>query len=340
MMCGRTSLCNARCDDARDRVERNQEVITPVIRAYRPDDETHVLRIWNSGMFADPISSTTWRAKVLLDPNFSTEGCFIAEVDGSPRGFLLSLVRQVPFFKDGFDPESAWITAFAVERDWQGQGIGAALLQAAETRLREMGRKRIAISPYVPNYFTPGADVAAYPHGIDFLTNRGYEIVQRPISMRAELTGFTPPDAVVERQQKLEAEGVEIRPVVPADITRILEFLPPHFGWDWHREAAGIFNDLFNGDPRFVSMIIALQGEEVLGYAQHRGERFGPFGVHPELRSRGIGRVLLAATLSEMLKKNFHAAWFLWTGDDAARLYAQLGFHEVRRFAVMRKTLD
>jgi mycothiol synthase len=44
-------------------------------------------------------------------------------------------------------------------------------------------------------------------------------------------------------------------------------------------------------------------------------------------------------TLSEMLKKNFHAAWFLWTGDDAARLYSQVGFHEVRRFAVLIKEL-
>jgi mycothiol synthase len=290
-------------------------------------------------MFADPINATTWRAKVLLDPNFASDGCLIAEIDGTPHGFLLSVGRRVPFFNDGLDPDNAWITAFAVERDWQRQGLGTALLAAAETRLREQGRKTIAISPYVPNYFTPGADVVAYADGIDFLTRHGFDVIQRPISMRAELTGFVPPAAIAERQQTLEAEGVEIRPVVPADIPRILEFLPPHFGWDWHREASGIFNDLFNGDPRFVSMIIALQGDEVLGYAQHRGERFGPFGVHPELRSRGIGRVLLSATLSEMLRKNFHAAWFLWTGDDAARLYAQLGFHEVRRFAVMRKAL-
>ncbi len=50
--------------------------------------------------------------------------------------------------------------------------------------------------------------------------------------------------------------------------------------------------------------------------------------------------MLLALTLSEMLKKNYHAAWFLWTGDDAARLYSQVGFHEVRRFAVLRKELN
>lgn len=309
------------------------------IRPYEPTDEAGVLRTWNRGLYADPINAITWRAKVLLDPNFDRDGCLVAEVDGEVRGFVLSLVRRVPFFNQGLDPEESWITAFAVDPAWQRQGIGSALLDAATERLRGMQRTSVALAPYVPNYFTPGADVAAYPHGIDFLTQQGFEVIERPISMRAELTGFQTPEPVAERQKKLDAEGVEIRPVSPEDITRILDFIPRHFSWDWHREASGVFNDLYNGDPRFVGMIIALQGEEVLGYAQHRGERFGPFGVRPDLRSRGIGRVLLSTTLSEMLKKNFHAAWFLWTGDDAARLYSQLGFHQVRRFAVLKKTL-
>jgi len=88
-----------------------------------------------------------------------------------------------------------------------------------------------------------------------------------------------------------------------------------------------------------VGMMVAFRGEEVVGYAQHRAERFGPFGVNPDLRSRGIGRVLLAHMLLEMRKKGYHAAWFLWTGDYAAKLYSQCGFHEVRRFAVLKKDL-
>lgn len=312
----------------------------PVIRPYAPEDEDAVLRVWNSGLFADPINATTWRAKVLLDPNFSRERCFIAEADGEVRGFLLALIRRVPFFNDGLEPEASWITAFAVEPGWQGKGIGTALLRAAEDSLRQQGRKTVALSPYVPNYFTPGADVEAYAPGIAFLQQQGFEVIERPISMRAELTGFTTPAPVRERQDNLHADGIAVRPVTPADITRVLDFIPRHFTWDWHREAAGVLNDLYNGDPRFVGMIVALQDGEVLGYAQHRGERFGPFGVRPDLRSRGIGRVLLANTLSEMLKKNYHAAWFLWTGDDAARLYSQLGFKPVRRFAVLKKTLS
>ena len=68
-------------------------------------------------------------------------------------------------------------------------------------------------------------------------------------------------------------------------------------------------------------------------------ERFGPFGVNEALRGRGIGRVLLAAMLSEMLKKGFHVAWFMSTSDAAARLYALCGFHETRRYATLRLSL-
>ncbi len=309
------------------------------IRPYHPADESCVVRTWNAALTHDPINVITWRAKVLLDPNFDPEGCLIAEVDGEARGFLLSLTRRVPFFNDGLQPEDAWITAFGVDPAYAGQGIGAALLDAALERLRSLGRRTVTLSSYVPNYFTPGADVNAYARGIEFLTQRGFEVLYRPLSMRAELTGFQTPAPIAATAARLASEGVEIRPVESRDIVPVLDFVQRHFSWDWHREASGVLGDLFAGDPRQVSMIIATQNDTILGYAQHRAERFGPFGVNPELRSRGIGRVLLAATLREMLRKHFHVAWFLWTSDNAARLYAQCGFHEVRRFAVLGKTL-
>lgn len=311
------------------------------VRPYEGRDEAAVLRVWNAAMFADPITATTWRAKVLLDPNFDSEGCLVAEIDGTVRGFVLSIVRKVPFFGQGFEKDCSWITAFGVEPDFQRRGIGTALLNAAETRLRLLGRESIAISPYVPNYFTPGPDVAAYAHGVEFLTNRSFEVLDRPLSMRVELTDFRIPEEIQARSTALAKSSIEIRHVTPADILPVLRFLEEYFGWDWHREASGIFNDLYNyGDGRNVDMIIATKGKEVLGYAQHRAERFGPFGVRPDLRSQGIGRVLLSRMLHQMRASNFHVAWFLWTGDDAARLYANVGFHEVRRFAVLRKTLD
>jgi GNAT superfamily N-acetyltransferase len=309
------------------------------IRPYAGADEAAVVRTWNAAMFADPITTTTFRAKVLLDPNFDPEGCLVAEVGGEVRGFVLSIVRRVPFFAMGYMEEQSWITAMGVDPAFQRQGIGTSLLEAAETRLRGLGRKSIAISPYVPNYFTPGPDVNAYAHGIEFLTNRGFEVLNRPLSMRNELTDFRLPDEIVERTTALAAEGIEVRPARPDDIVPVLDFLVEHFDWEWHREASDIFNSLYNGDGRHVGMLVVTKGEEMLGYAQYRNERFGPFGVRPDLRSQGIGRVLLTHTLRQMRASGFHVAWFLWTSDQAAKLYARYGFHEVRRFAVLRKAL-
>ncbi|HEV8470047.1 MAG TPA: GNAT family N-acetyltransferase [Candidatus Limnocylindria bacterium] len=306
-----------------------------VVRPYSPADEDAILQIWNSALAADPIGVGTWRTKVLLDPNFVADGCHVAEARGRARGFLLSLTRQVPFFEDGLQPEEAWITAFGVHPEWRRQGLGGLLLAAALDRLRRLGRRRVTLSTYVPNYITPGADVAAYGPGIAFLTERGFEVVSRPLSMRVELTGFAVPSPIVATRARLHAEDVAVRSVVASDIVPVLDFVRSHFSADWRREAADVLADLFSGDPRQVSMLAAFRGTQVLGYAQHRAERFGPFGVDPALRGRGIGRVLLASTLMEMRKKNFHVAWFLWTGDDAARLYAQCGFREARRFAVL-----
>lgn len=290
-------------------------------------------------MFADPITATTFRAKVLLDPNFDPKGCLVAEIDGEIRGFILSIVRRVPFFAMGYQEDQSWITAFGVEPAWQRQGIGTALLDAAEQRLRDLGRPVISISPYVPNYFTPGPDVNAYAHGVEFVSNHGFEILSRPLSMRNELTDFRLSEEIEERTAALTQDGIEVRPATAEDIVPVLDFLVEHFDWDWHREASDIFNSLFNGDGRHVDMLVVTQGDEYLGYAQYRNERFGPFGVRPDLRSQGIGRILLTHTLRQMRASGFHVAWFLWTSDQAAKLYARYGFHEVRRFAVLRKTL-
>lgn len=309
------------------------------VRPYRPDDEADLVRVWNAALVADPIGPAVWRRKVLLDPNFDPAGCFVADADGAARGFLLSIARRVPFFHDGLQPDQGWITAFGVEPAWQGRGLGGALLDGALERLRGLGRRTVAVSPYVPNYFTPGVDACAYAGGVEFLVRRGFEVVSRPLSMRAELTDFRVTEPIAEAAARLRAEGVEVRPARPADILPVLAFVRQHFSWDWHREASGVMEQLFAGDPGQVGLLVAVRDGAVVGYAQHRAERFGPFGVDPAARGQGIGRVLLAGALVEMLKKGYHVAWFLWTGDDAARLYARRGFRQARRFAVLRRAL-
>ena len=311
----------------------------PTIRPYRPADEAALLDVWNRAMWADPVDAPFFRRTVLLDPNVRPEGLLVADAGGRVAGFCLAIRRRVPHFLDGLQTERGWITAFGVVPEVRRQGIGGALLHAAEQYLSEAGVRRLAISPYVPNYFTPGVDVAAYPAAIRFLERHGFAVTSRPLSMRAELTGFQVPAAIAATAERLAADGITVRPAIPDDIVPVLAFAAATFSWDWWENAAEVFAHCFVDGRRGFGMWVAHHQDTLVGYSMHRLERFGPFGVDPTYRSRGIGRVLLAETLLGMRRQQLHAAWFLWTGDAAARLYAQCGFHEVRRFAVMEKSL-
>ena len=309
------------------------------IRPYRGSDEPALLALWNVAMPFDPLNPAVFRTKVLLDLNFDPQGLLLAEVGGQLAGFVLSLYRQVPQFLDGLEPQRAWITAFGVHPAFRRQGIGRALFAAVEARLSAAGRSEVFISPYTPNYFIPGIDENAYPAALAFLQAQGWQITSRPISMRAETTGFQLPPDLLAHERRLAEEGYVVRPVRSADLPELMPFIARHFGWDWVRFAQDYLLELFGPGSDQVCFLVATQHGRIVGYCQQRRERFGPFGVDPSLRSQGLGRILLFHCLAEMLAKGFHSAWFLWTGADAARLYSLAGFHPVRQFAVFKKTI-
>lgn len=309
------------------------------VRPFRGADETALIQLWNASMTYDPIDAAVLRTRVLLDPNFTSRNLLVAEDAGELVGFVLGLIRQVPLFLQGLEPERGWITAFGVHPGRRRQGIGRMLFVEMMARFIAAGRRQIEIAPYTPNYFIPGVDMDAYAPALYFLESLGWQRVSTPISMRAELTGFQLPAEIVELEQKLAAQGVDIRLVTAADLPALMPFIADKFGWDWYRFAQEYLLMLFGPGADDICFLVAVQGERIVGYCQQRRERFGPFGVDPALRSQGIGRVLLFRCLAEMLAKGFHCAWFQWTGRNAARLYERAGFHTVRRFAVMRREL-
>ena len=310
------------------------------LRAYHGADEAALIDLWNRSMTHDPVDAAAFRTRVLLDANFQADGLIVAEEDGALVGFVLAIMRQVPLFLQGLEEERGWITAFGVHPAHRRRGIGQQLFAAALARFAAAGRRQGEISPYTPNYFIPGVDVDAYASAIAFLEKLGWQTVSTPISMRAELTGYQAQPAVVELEVRLADEGIVIRPVEAADLPALMPFIAATFGWDWYRFAQEYLLALFGPGADDICFLVAVQGERIVGYCQQRRERFGPFGVDPAWRGRGIGRVLLARCLAAMRAKGFHCAWFLWTGRDAARLYEREGFRTVRRFAVMRYLLD
>ena len=310
------------------------------IRPYRGSDEDALLILWNLAMPADAIDEATFRTKVLLDANFRPDGLLLADELGTLHGFVLSLTRQVPLFLQGLEPELGWITAFGVHPAHRRRGLGRELFEAVQGRMATLGRRRVLIAPYTPNYFIPGIDTGAYPEAMGFLRATGWQVSSEPISMHADLTGFRIPQHILDLERQLaEKEGIRIRPVQATDLANLMPFVSGTFGWDWFRLAQESLLELFGNGSGELALLVAVQGQSIVGYCQQRRERFGPFGVVPEMRGKSIGRVLLFRCLATMLARGFHCAWLLWTGKDVARLYSLAGFRQVRQFAVLRREI-
>lgn len=310
------------------------------IRPYAAGDEAHVLALWNATMWADPIDSATWRTRYLLDANFAAGACLVA-IDGKGGGavgFVLGMTAKnaathSPHLSD------AWIVAFGVAEPYRRQGVARALFDQLEATWRGTGVGKVTVGPYIPSYVTPGVDEHSYAEAVRFLRAWGAETLSRPLSMKVSLTGYRPSEASLALVGNLESTGIRVRPADPSDIMPLLQFLDEHFA-HWRPDATSVLADLYGSDSRAVTMHVAEEQGRIIGYAQSRGERFGPFGVNEAHRGRGIGTVLLSSTLLAMRARGFHCAWFLWTSDRAAKLYGEHGFEEVRRFKLMAKTLS
>lgn len=310
------------------------------IRPYRGTDEADLVALWNASMIYDRITPTVLRTKVLLDANFDPAGLLVAEMDGRLVGFVLALVRQIALFANDLEPTQGWITAFGVLPERQRQGIGRQLFAAALGWLSAQGRQRVTISPYAPNYFTPGVDVDGYAAALAFLRALGWQTVASPVSMRIDLAALQIPAEILTLEAQLQqTQAIVVRPLTPADLPQLRPFLVTNFDWEWYRFAQEYLLEFFTTGADQVSALVAYQGEQLIGYCQHRRERFGPFGIAAGLRNHGVGRVMLWHCLQIMRTKGFHCAWFLWTGEDGARFYTRAGFRIARSFAVLQKEI-
>lgn len=310
------------------------------IREYRGTDESDVIALWNTSMQADRISASIFRTQVLLDANFRRESLLVAVEGERVVGFVYGITRQVPLYLQGMEPEHAWITAFGVHPDYRRQKIGTQLFQRLIEGWRGEGRSHIEISPYVPNYFVPGIDPNAYPQTAQFLHKLGFEVTTHAISMGMDVTGFSvSPEFSSVRDSLRSQDKINIRPVVSADIPDLLSFVQLHFGWDWYRHVQSYLMDVYGWTAHRLCILVAEKQGEIIGFCQQKNERFGPFGVHPDYRGKGIGQVLLSECLQAMGAQQVYYAYFLWTGEAGARLYRRVGFEERRRFTLFRKIL-
>src|SRR5699024_562259 len=97
------------------------------------------------------------------------------------------------------------------------------------------------------------------------------------------------------------------------DLYEVMQFANMKFNPDWGR---AIREGLLRG-MSLEQILIARNKEQLVGFCLFGGyegirERFGPFGVDPDERGKGLGKILLNLCLQKMKARGLHGAWFLW----------------------------
>ncbi|MEV0290787.1 GNAT family N-acetyltransferase [Kribbella sp. NPDC050820] len=314
-----------------------------MIRSFQIGDGPALAEAWTAAAPADPIGYQRFRDLFLLDRNFDPAGLQVAVVDDQVVGAAYAVRRLVAASGADLEPSAGWIPFFFVHPDHRGRGLGRALLTAALDWLRSHGRSEAFFSSYTPNYFLPGLDAARYPDALRLLSALGFERRYDAVAMDRSLVRYEIPAEVRAQLAGLTADGYSFGTPSGDELTSLITIAGDEFNPDWAR---AIREAVVTGLP--LERIVGARdpGDRLLGWAMHGTyegviDRFGPFGVLPESRGTGLGKVLLHLTLERMAGLGAHSAWFLWTGEQSAagQLYLKTGFTITRTFTILRAPL-
>jgi GNAT superfamily N-acetyltransferase len=321
----------------------HQPPSAPTIGVFARGDGPAIADTWTAAAPSDGITYDRFRDLVLLDRNFDRDGLLVAKQGGTIVGAAYGVRRLVAAHGSDLEPDSGWIPFFFVHPKARRQGVGTRLVRGVMDWLASKGVKTVYFSSYTPNYFLPGLDAARYPEAARLLASLGFVTQYESVAMYRSLNDYRMPDDVRERIAALRAAGWSFESPTGDDLVDLIDIAGRHFNPDWAR---GIREGVLGGQPLERILTVRDPDGVMLGWAMHGTyenvlERFGPFGVVPDRRGTGLGKLLLHLTLERMRALGAHSAWFLWTEETspAGILYAKTGFTVTRRFSILRAPL-
>ena len=275
--------------------------------AFAPEDLEHTI-------FNDPFPDPAWT--------------LVARASGEMVGVLNGALRQ----RKG-QAKTGLVKLFAVLPAARRQGVATALFDRFEQMCRDAGAEAVRVGSQGPLYFFGGVD-PRYTEAVIFLMNRGYEKSGDGFYLGVDLGQPLPRyDALID---KLAAQGIVFERPRLDQREEVREWVRATFGDGWAHET-----DLgFEHDP--VSVWIARAKGAVCGFAASNAtgrEYFGPTGVGPDFRLKGIGRVLVVKCMEDMQGDGRRVGW-IPTGLARVRYYHNAaGARVMRTFWAFGKTL-
>jgi len=118
--------------------------------------------------------------------------------------------------------------------------------------------------------------------------------------------------------EALKSEGILIRRVQPYELSLLRKFVEEKFNATWADEVTTAFTH----QP--TTCFIATYEKKIIGFGAYectRRDYFGPTGVDPTYRGKGIGKVLLLACMRALLEMGY--AYAIIGGVGPADFYSK-----------------
>lgn len=302
---------------------------------FRPNAVRDLLELWQQVMPRDAPNGERFRDLALLDPQFRPEGLTMLLRGQRLIGFSYAVAAVMP----GATRPQGWIAGLGVAPGERRAGYGGRLLESSLRFLANAGCPAARLGGNGERYLLPGVDPAAYPEFHRLIQASGFRATGSTEAMACDLRAV-PQDSAQVAGSSPDGPYVYRQPD-DGDIPELLQvaaaFSP---GWSGllrrHLACAG-------SAPR---LWIACAPEGIAGFAGFDlfpgcAGRFGPMGVLPAARGRGVGGRLLRLTLASMAARGLPSAWFLWgpEGVPGRRMYESAGFGVNRRFDFFARDL-
>lgn len=318
-------------------------MLMATIQAYQPNNVDDVYAIWQTALgMRWPLSAYAFRALVLPDADLKRE-MLVASAHGTLVGFI---TVQIALDKNR-ETRQAQLIVLCVAPEYQRQGIGTALYDAALKVVRQRGATEMALGSGMP-YLWPGIPVEEVP-ALGFFAAHGWTYHGRCYDMLQPLQQYRTPSDVYQR---VAAQHILIEPATPEKPRELLRFIENEFP---HWLPIYVQADTPDSDARCV---IATQGQTIVGalvittsrsdprygdlvwraaFSSVSGE-IGAVGVAAHKRGNGIGLALVAYA-SELLRDDGCAYGFIgWL--TAVGFYGKLGYTIWQQYALSCKQLN
>lgn len=242
----------------------------------------------------------------------------VDEQDGVIRGFAQAA--------RGMRKDKPWgyIRLLAVRPEFRDKGIGGEILRNAEERLRQKGCVGLSIMDCPANYFMPGL-YFRYTEGHCFLIKNGYKKTGDNINLICDVwrNRFDCSKEIDELKQ----QGFFIKRAEKQDKEIITDFLNREFPF-WITEV----DNAFSNDP--ITTYICIYEGKCVGFSNYEGNNkgtgwFGPMGVLPITRGKGIGAILCKLCLNGIADLGFGEAIIPWVGPT--RFYSKVCDSQIHR---------